>query len=135
MKNWEALKALSEGKCVRHESWRKYGRDRDTPLSIQLLSLNDGWEEIPDEQGHDWAWACEQMLAGKKVRRKLWIAGHWYQLQLGQWDGCYRELYEPGPGHSRDCAGLYVICDRRATVSEADFKATDWVLADKGVKP
>ena len=126
MKNWEALKALSEGKCVRHESWRKYGRGLDTPLSIQLLSLNDGWEEIPDEQGHDWAWACEQMLAGRKVRSKKWIAGHWYQLQSK--NGCFRELYEPGPGPSRDCA-----C--RATVSEADFKATDWVLADEGVKP
>ena len=64
MKNWEALKALSEGKCVRHESWRKYGRDLDTPLSIQLLSLNDGWEEIPEEQGK-----CVLIAEFKKLLR------------------------------------------------------------------
>jgi hypothetical protein len=85
--------------------------------------------EVP----HDWAWACEQLLAGKKVRRKLWI-GHWYQFKIGlKPNGCYRELYEPWPGPI--CEVLHAICGRRATVSEADFKATDWVLADEGVKP
>jgi len=140
MKNWEALKAVQDGYCVRHNTWiagTHLNSDWVWGAEWHLAHYEDGWEVYePEEPGHDWAWACEQMLAGKKVRRKLWIAGHWYQLQLGLKSvGCYRELYEPGPGHSRDCAGLYVICDRRATVSEADFKATDWVLADKGVKP
>ena len=148
MTNLEALKALSEGKCVRHIRWCGDGHLKPgctfspsygwaCTAEWYLTYYTDGWEVYePEEPGHDWAWACEQMLAGKKVRRKLWIAGHWYQLQLGLKSvGCYRELYEPGPGRSRDRAGLYAICDRRATVSEADFKATDWVLADEGVKP
>jgi len=152
MTNTEAMKAMYAGKCVRYWLWPQ-GMHIAPDFRLHL-SPSDRWGEAwsveehlarsvcgwyiyqPEESGHDWAWACEQMLAGKKVRRKLWIAGHWYQLQLGlKSAGCYRELYEPGPGPSRDCAGLHVICDRRATVSEADFKATDWVLADEGVKP
>ena len=121
MKNWEALKAVQDGYCVRHNTWiagthLKPGFKRSPDDWVRgaewhLAHYEDGWEVYePEESGHDWAWACEQMLDGKKVRRKLWIAGHWYQ---------------------RDCADRVANID----LALADFKATDWVLADEGVKP
>jgi len=114
MKNWEALKAVQDGYCVRHNTWiagTHLNSDWVWGAEWHLAHYEDGWEVYePEEPGHDWAWACEQMLAGKKVRRKLWIAGHWYQ---------------------RDCADRVANID----LALADFKATDWVLADEGVKP
>lgn len=58
-------------------------------------------------RGHSWAWACKQMVAGKKVRRSEWDASiAYYELQ-----GCM----------SSQPSGTLII-DRH------DVEGTDWVL-------
>jgi hypothetical protein len=126
MKNWEALKALQEGKSVRHRriftglpckndpsnfDIAISPMDKKHPgLSLELIEHEDDWE-LFEEPGHDWAWACRQMLAGKSVRRQSWGDN-----MVGV-----------------ACRGGVVIFTRGGgsfLLDESRMAATDWVLAE-----
>lgn len=76
MKNWEALKALMEGKCVRQSRWenRDFYWEPGSELSMtefsNLALFKDGWEIY--DPSHDYAWACAELVAGRRVKRKVW---------------------------------------------------------------
>lgn len=50
-------------------SWT-FEEDEIEELKIRLVT--------PIEPPHNWAWACEQMLKGKKVRRAIWESKDFY---------------------------------------------------------
>lgn len=126
MKNWEALKALMEGKCVRHPSWTSTlfirtdgtfssGHIVDSDPEWHLLRVKDGWEIY--DPGHDWSWACAELLAGRAVRRKTWTSGAvFYITDIDFWK--YLK-----------CASPNMPTDN-AIVSRCDLSATDWVSAE-----
>lgn len=105
MKNWEALKALQEGKKV----WRGESFSLLSPKSCwsQIFDYDDGWE-LYEEPGHDWAWACKQLKDGYTVQRR------------GQFPICANGF------------GVVAFAERfgkHACFELSDFYATDWVLA------
>lgn len=61
MKNWEALKALMEGKCVRQSRWGnrdfywKPGSELSMTEFSDLALFKDGWEIY--DPSHDYAWS------------------------------------------------------------------------------
>lgn len=116
MKLSEAIAAMEAGKKVCHvtkagylEMWDGYlyarisGDTREKVPMVRLLGELEGWE-LYEEPGHDFAWALEQLKAGKNVRRKLWLLGEFISP-----DG-------PRPGR-----GNYALI--------SDMIATDWELA------
>ena len=180
MKNWEALKAVQDGYCVRHNTWiagthLKPGFKRSPDEWVRgaewhLAHYEDGWEVCepeeygkavgkPEDAGHDWAWACEQMVDGRRVRRKMWDWGYipyddtngmilhrhdfdatdwilytgpqrswaWACEQMLAGKKVRRKLWIAGHWYQRGCADRVANID----LALADFKATDWVL----VKP
>jgi len=51
-------------------------------LNVAVMDiLADNWEIVPEPkpepEGHDFAWAAEQVMCGRWARRKTWEAG-WY---------------------------------------------------------
>lgn len=92
MKLSEAIAALEAGKKVRiktwpHQFWLKYesGRVRDQgddPYEFEGMEFELDWE-LYEEPGHDFAWALEQLKAGKKVKRRGWN-GQITPVQIGQ---------------------------------------------------
>ena len=90
MQGWEAIKALSEGKCVQLDSLYYYkvvktfgnmntimlidsrnANRHEMPCSITGVELmRDDWEIY--EESHDFFWAMEQVRDGKKVKRQCW---------------------------------------------------------------
>jgi hypothetical protein len=114
VKNWEALRALTEGKAVRHSSWEPlvYVSSVLQFSSLTDLLPADGWDvHVPT---HPWSWACEQLLAGRSVRRSKWNAGVSFRFNSATFLACYDHL-------PRDFG--------MAVLARADFEATDWMLA------
>jgi hypothetical protein len=117
VKNWEALKALSDGKCVRQKhGWvpglhigpfcqRSPGHWGYT-AEWHLVHDADGWEiyepDEPDEPGHDWEWVLGKLLANVSVRRRG------YDITL-----------TPNGGGFTSSGLLFPL----------DIDATDWVVA------
>ena len=112
MKNWEALKALNEGKAVRHSSWPPGERCLSIMnLDSEELCLVDGWAVFEDPR--PWSWACEQLLAGRSVRRSSWNEGVSFRFNSGKLLSCSAQTL--------GCEPVYLCRD--------DFEATDWVIA------
>jgi hypothetical protein len=78
MKNWEALRALTEGKAIRQVAWLnkdhhwRSGRGLSGAEFSDLALFTDGWEIY--DPSHDYAWACAELVAGRRVKRKVWNA-------------------------------------------------------------
>ena len=72
--------------------------------NAHMLLLDDVWE-VYEEQGRDWAWACEQLVAGRKVKDGtgawpnsfLWIdtTGHMRYTE----PGCLSQQFTPTRHH------------------------------------
>jgi len=128
MQGWEAIKALSEGKCVQLDSLYYYkvvktlgkmntimlidsrnANRHEMPCNITGVGLmRDDWEIY--EESYDFFWAMEQVRDGKKVKRQCWC----------------------GPAHM-SLTGFTnttnYLCNKGENfLSAEDVSAKDWVL-------
>lgn len=128
MKGWEAIKALSEGKCVRLPDSLYYFKMVQTIGNMNTVVLidsrnmqenacyiseshlmSDNWEIY--EETHDFFWAMRQVQKGKKVKRKYWVAPA--HMSLKGFTNTTNYLCNSGEDF----------------LSAADISAKDWILA------
>lgn len=128
MKGWEAIKALSEGKCVQwsnplyyYKMVKTLGNMNTVVLidsrNMQESSCNisgihlmmDNWEIY--EEAHDFFWAMEQVKNDKKVKRQYWVAPAHMSLE----------------GFTNTTN--YLCSKGENFLSAADISAKDWILA------
>jgi hypothetical protein len=126
MTNAEAMKAFHEGKRIRMATWpagqyiysNVYGHvlTQDGHVTdVRLDLFTEHGFELYEEPGHDFSWAVDRLLEGKRVRRRGWHVGVSFYLNGGGWLIC------------RSCRSCESEC--RADVMRSDFTATDWGIA------
>jgi hypothetical protein len=83
-------------------------------LNLAYKLTPEAFAAIRDEMERGtWAWACEQTLAGKRVRRPVWQPGSF----VGEDDDGDLGWLHKSPCEKDDCKFI---------VDTADLRATDW---------
>ena len=88
---------------------------------VDVPSVCEPVEIEPQQTGHGWGWAYAAMMMGKHVRRLYFAPGVWIEFVSSTLWVCV-------------CGGKQPLTRSVWVMSDADWDATDWVLAEGEVK-